>query len=97
VLVSSDNGAVDHGIFVVGISGQAFEDALPNPIFRPAAEPPMRVLPAAEALGQVAPRNSGTIPIEDRFHKATIVLGSRADISQLPREQVLDPLPLILA
>ena len=97
VLMGSDNGALDHRIFVVGIGGQAFEHALPNPVFGPAAEPPMGILPAAGALGQVAPPNSRAIPIEDRFDKAPIVLGGCADISQLPWEQVLDPLPLIVA
>jgi hypothetical protein len=41
VVVGSDNGAVDPGIFIVGISSQSFEHALPNPVFGPAAEPPL--------------------------------------------------------
>jgi hypothetical protein len=97
VLVGSDDGAVDHRIFVVGIGGQAFEHALPNPVLGPAAEPPMCVLPAAKALGQVAPRNSSAIPIEHRFDKPTIVMGGRADAPGFPWEQVFDALPLIVA
>ncbi len=76
----------------VGSGGQVFKHPPPYPVFGPAAEPSMGVLPATKALGQVAPRNSGAIAVEDGFDEPTIVLGGCTDISRLSRQQVLDPL-----
>src|SRR5436190_23469577 len=56
VLMSAHDGAVDHRVFIVGVGGEMPEHPLPHPGLGPATEPPMRVLPIAEALGQVAPR-----------------------------------------
>src|SRR5713101_1782937 len=74
VLMRPDNGAVDHGVFVVGISGQVLKNALPNPVLGPAAEAPMGVVPAPQSLWQVAPRNSGAVSIQNRFDESAIVL-----------------------
>ena len=51
----SDDGGVDHRVFVVRIVRQRLEKILPNAAFCPAREPRMNVLPMAEALGQIAP------------------------------------------
>jgi hypothetical protein len=75
VLVRPNNGAVDHGVFVVGINSQMLKDALPYAGLGPAAEPPVRVLPVAKALGQIAPGNSGAVPIHNRFDESAIVAG----------------------
>src|SRR5262245_43135800 len=97
VLMSPHDGAVDHRVLVIAIGGQVLKDALPYTGFRPAAEPPVRILPVAEALRQVAPWYSRTIPVQHRLDKATIVLGGCADIAQLTGKQVLDPFPLVVA
>jgi hypothetical protein len=80
VLVGPHDDAVDHRMFIVGIGGQVLEHALPDPVVGPATEPPMRVLPVAEALRQVAPRNPGAVAIENRFDEATIVAGGDTNI-----------------
>jgi len=56
--MGADNGAVDHGLLVVGISGQRLKHSLPYHVFGPAGEPPVRVLSVAETLREAAPRNS---------------------------------------
>jgi hypothetical protein len=95
MLVGSHDGAVDHRIFVVSFGGQMLKPAA-TPSFAPAAEPPAGVLPVAKALRQVAPRNAGTISLQHRLDKPAIVVRGYANIAGLPREQVLDPLPLIV-
>src|SRR4030081_719453 len=95
--MGSDNGAIDHRVLVIGVSGQMLKDALPYPALGPAAEPPVRVLPVAEAFRQVAPRDTGAVSVEDRLPKQAIVLRGDADISGFPGKQVLYPLPLIIA
>ena len=96
MLVSSDNGAVDHGALVVGISGKMLEQSLPNPALGPTAEPPVGVLPIAETFWQVAPRDSRAISIEDRFDEAAIVARRDTDVPNFSRKQVFDPLPFIV-
>lgn len=97
MLMGPNNGAVDHGVLVVGIGGQMLKDALPHAGLGPAAEPSVRVLPIAKALGQIAPGNSGAVSIHNRFDEAAIVAGSYPDVPRLTRKQILDPLPLIIA
>ena len=56
MLMSSDDGGVDHRVFVVRIVSQSLEKTFPNTALRPPREPRVSVLPVAEALGQIAPR-----------------------------------------
>jgi len=53
--MSPHDGAVDHRVLVIAIGCQVLKDALPDAGFGPAVEPPVRILPVAEALRQVAP------------------------------------------
>src|SRR5215471_18991994 len=91
VLMSPHDGAVDHRVFVIAIACQVLKDALPYAGFGPAAEPSVRILPVAEALRQVAPRYSRTVPVQHRLDKATIVTGGCPDVAQLAGKQVLNP------
>jgi hypothetical protein len=97
VLMSLHDGAVDHRVLVIAIGCQVLKDALPYAGFGPAAEPPVRILPAAEALRQVAPWYSRTVPVQHRLDKATIVTGSCTGVAQLAGKQVLNPFPLVIA
>jgi hypothetical protein len=86
VLVRANNGAVDHGVLVIGIGGEMLKDPLPNPGPGSAAEPPVRVLPIAKALWQIAPRNSGAVSIQNRFDESAIIAGGDADVPNFTRE-----------
>ena len=72
MLVRPDDGAVDHGVFVVGLAGQVLKHPFPHPGLRPAAEAPVRVFPITKALRQVTPGNSGTVAIDNRFDKSAV-------------------------
>jgi hypothetical protein len=97
VLVGSHDSAVDHRVFVVGVRGQVLEQLLPHPFLGPAAEPAMGVLPIAESLRQVAPRDTGAVSIEHRLDESAVVAGGGAAITNFPRKQVPYPLPLVVA
>src|SRR6516165_12094824 len=72
VLMSLHDGAVDHRVLVIAIGCQVLKDVLPYAGFGPAAEPPVRLLPVAEALRQVAPWYSCAVSIQHRLDKPTI-------------------------
>ena len=57
MLVSPNNGCVDHHVLVVVIAGQQLENTLENPALRPPVEALVDDVPVAEALGKIAPRN----------------------------------------
>jgi hypothetical protein len=54
----------------------------------------VRILPVAEALRQIAPGDSRTVPVQHRLDKATIVAGGGTDVAQLAGKQVFNPSPL---
>jgi len=89
VLVRPNDGAVDNGVFIIGVGGQVLKDAFPYPGPCPTAEPPVRVFPVAKSLWQIAPRNSGTVAIQNRFAEALIVLRGDANRPACPGNKCL--------
>src|SRR5260221_2661261 len=53
--------------------------------------------PVAETLGQIPPGTSSPKAIENRFDEQSIIFGGAAHVSFTPRQNVLDPLPLVVA
>jgi len=97
VLVSAHDGGVDHHVFVVVVTGQQLENALENPALRPAAKALMDDLPIAEALGQIAPGNAGSIAVQDGFDKQSIVRRRASHMAFAAGQKILDPVPLVVA
>src|SRR6266852_7877896 len=94
--MGTHNGAVNHCIFIVGVSGEVLENLLPDTGFGPSAEALMHVLPIAEALRQITPRHTGAITIQHRLDEQSVVRRRHAHMTLLPRQQVPDTLPLIV-
>src|SRR5262249_4085900 len=92
-----DEGAVDHRFLVFARGSQMLKDPPPSAGCAPGPEPPVRILPVAEALRQVASWYSCTVPVQHRLDKATIVTGGGTDVAQLAGKQVLNPFPLVVA
>src|SRR5215212_990404 len=67
-----------------------------TPRVGPAAEAPMHLHTITEALGQVAPGYASPVAIEHRLDKQPIVRRRDPDPAWLPRQQMLDPLPLVV-
>jgi hypothetical protein len=97
VLMSAHNGAVDHRVIVVGSLGQMLKDALPDTGFGPAGKAAVHVFAVAEALRQVAPGDTGAIAVEYGVDKQTVVRSGHANRTGPTRQQVLDPVPLVIA
>jgi hypothetical protein len=91
------NGAVNHRIVIVGVSGEMLENLLPDTGFSPSAEALMHVLPIAEALRQITPRHTGAIAIQHRLDEQSVVRRRHTHMTLLPRQQLPDTLPLIVA
>jgi hypothetical protein len=91
------DGRIDHRVFVVGILGQMLEHPLPDARLGPTGKARMNRFPRAEALRQVAPGHAGSITVQNRLDKKTIVLGGHAHIPLTSRQQILDPLPFVVA
>jgi hypothetical protein len=64
MLVSTHNGCVDHHVFVVVIARQQLEDALENPALRPPTEALVDDFPIPETLGEITPRNAGSVIVD---------------------------------
>jgi hypothetical protein len=91
-----NNRAVDLGILIVCLGSQYLKDPLPDTPLTPAHVTSMNHPKVAKAFGQIAPGNACAITIEHCLDKEAIILGSHSDGSHSAREQVLNPLPLII-
>ena len=92
-----DDGGIDHRVSVVGIVRQDLEKILPNPAFRPAREARVGVLPAAEALGWIAPRRAGAEFPDYRFDEHPVAdLAGLAGVARAAGQKVFNPGELIV-
>ena len=97
VLVGAHDSGVDHHVFIVVVAPQQPENALENATLRPPAETLMHNLPIAEALGQVAPGDAGTITVQHGFDEQPIVRRRASHMAFTTGQKILDPVPLIVA
>ena len=96
MLVSANNGGVDHHVFVVVIARQQLENTRENPALRPPAKALVDDFPIAETLWKITPWNAGSISIENRFDEQPIIRRRTADMAFAARQKILDPIPLIV-
>src|SRR3954470_7988585 len=97
VLMRAHEGRVDHGVFVVGGDRQVLEHPLPYAGLGPATEAGLHRDPTAEPLGPIAPGDARPIAVEHRLHEEPVILGGHAHMPDPPRQQILDPRPLIIS
>jgi hypothetical protein len=96
MLMSAHDGAVDHRIFVVSLSGEVLEHAFPDAGDGPAAEASLHLDPIPKTLRQVTPGNPGPIAVEHSFDKHPVVPRRHTNRPLTARQKVSDPLPLII-
>jgi len=94
--MGANDAGVDHEVLVVAVLGQGVEDPLPDSRLRPPGVPAVDVLPAAETLRQVAPRNTGTVAVEHGFDEESVVPGGGAAGPLATGQQVADGMPLVV-
>jgi len=97
MLMRANNGGVDHHVFVVVIARQLLENAFENPALRPPAEALVDDFPIAETLREIAPRNTGSISVENGFDEQSVIRRRAPDMALAAGEKILDPIPLIVA
>jgi hypothetical protein len=95
--MSAHNSGVDHHVLVIGIARQQPENPLKNPALRPATETLMHALPIAEARRQIASRNTGSEPVQNGFNEQPVIRRRTSDMAFAPRQNILDPIPLVIA
>ena len=54
-------------------------------------------LPIPETLGQIAPRNAGSISVENGFDEQPIIRRRAPDMTFAARQTILDAIPLVVA
>ncbi len=84
--MSAHDGAVDHGVFVVGIGSEMLKYPLPDAGFGPAGKPCVDLDRVAEALRQIAPRDARTITVEHRLDKQPVVAGRHPNLPLAARQ-----------
>ena len=97
MLVSAHDSGVNHHVLVVVVAGQKPENPLENAALGPSVEALIDDLPVAKALGQIAPRNAGAKPEENGFDEQAIVRRHAAHMAFTARQNILDPIPLVVA
>lgn len=97
VLGGADDGGLHHHVFVVVIAGQKVEHAFENTAHTPAARALVDGLGIAEAFWRIRPGNAGPIAINNRFDKKAVVLRGASDMAFAATQEILDPLPLVVA
>ena len=96
MLMGAHNGGIEKQLLQVGVAAQALGHALPDTVLTPAGEAHIRPVPMPEFLGQVAPWAAGTHDPQDGLDEAPIVPCSAARIAHLARQQLFNPLPLVI-
>jgi hypothetical protein len=97
MLVSAHDSGVNHHVLVVVVAGQKPENPLENAALGPSVEALIDDLPVAKALGQIAPRNAGAKPEQNGFDEQAIVRRRAANMAFTARQNILDPIPLVVA
>jgi len=95
--MGAHNGAVDHGIFIVGIGGQLLKDPLPNSGFGPPGEARVHLLPRPKAVRKITPGKTSAITVEHRLDEQPVVARGYSDVALTSGQLVLDPVPLVVA
>ena len=61
--MGSDDGGVDHGVFIVGVLRQRLKNLPPRPVAAPACMPRVNGTEVSKPLRQVAPRDPGAVAV----------------------------------
>ena len=97
MLVSADDGGVNHHVFIVVIAGQELENPLESTTLGPSVEALIDDLPVAKARGRIAPREAGAKPEQNGFDEQTIVRRRAAHMAFGAWQNVFDPIPSVVA
>src|SRR5688572_25846769 len=97
MLMGPDQGAVDHHVFLVRILGQDGQQVSRDAFASPSAEPTMNILEVSKLLRKVSPGNTCAISIQDSIDEQPIVPSCNPNMSNATRQDILDPVPLVVS
>jgi len=73
MLMSADDGAIQHQPFEISVSTQFLEQSVDQAAFQPSVIPPFDRLKSAEVRRQIFPSRPGTRPPKQRIDETLIV------------------------
>ena len=95
--MGAHDSGVERHILIVAIFRQSLEDTLENTALTPPSKARVGILPIAEALRKIAPRNACAIAVEHGLDKEAVVRRSPANMAFAAGKKILDPFPLIVS
>lgn len=95
--MGANRRAVEENFFQIGVAADRGEQPFPNAFPIPAREPRVRGVPVAQFRGQIPPGCAGAQDPQNGFDELPVVCCRDASISGFARQQVFDPLPLVIA
>jgi hypothetical protein len=96
MLMHTDDRTVEKNFFKICVFGQLGKDPLPDLAAFPPCKPLVDAVPQTELFRQVAPGRSRPCHPQDGVDEQTIVGGGPSAVAWFAREQVLNPIPLIV-
>jgi hypothetical protein len=94
--MGSNDGAVNHGVFVVRILRQNLENPLPHASPAPARVTGEYYAEVTKALRQVTPGNACAVAVQHRIHEQPVVSRSGSGLCRLAGQQILDARPTLI-
>jgi hypothetical protein len=97
VLMSANDGTIDHDVFRVGLLGQYRQQLGPDAFFRPPAEPAMNVAEVAVFFRKVTPGNSCPVSVQNSVYKQAVISRRDSNMTSPTGEHIFDTIPLVVA
>lgn len=96
MLMRTDDRGIDHRVFVIGVPRQMLENPLPHAVFAPARVARMDHSEISEPLRQITPCDPSAVTIYHRFNKQPVIFGRPSDMARTARQNIRDPLLLVI-
>lgn len=88
MLMRSDNGAVDHHVFIVMIRSEMAKYLFDHTSFTPASQSPGHIFPVPEtAARKITPGDACTVVIQHSFYEKAVVYSSASDTTLTTRRK----------
>jgi hypothetical protein len=94
--MGSHDGAVEHGVLIVGILRQGLEYPLPNPGARPTREAGVHYAEIAKAFRQVTPRDPSPVAVDNRLDKQSVIPCRHPNRTGATGQEIFNAIPLIV-
>ena len=99
--MSTADGGVDRDVPIdissrVGVSQDCLQDPVPGPITGVAGMPLPHRLPGTIPVGEISPRDSGAVPVDDALYNAAAITKRAAFTALIRWQKWFNSLPLCI-